>query len=566
MPIYVYIGDERRQVRWRDAEIEDVFAATGDHCTITLDYDNADSAHGLNYLPRVGELLTIEYVDSRDADIRLVHERDPDTNLPTGRRVQEIPAGKREFSPMRGGVGDFGGIPLFRGVITEYDFHYKTGGSEILLEAEDLTYRLDSKMVAGVFTQRTVEDMVAEIIEQHGPRDPETSGLTIDVEFTPGSATSVLPRVFQWKKLSQALQEIAEERRYVWWMDFTGKLNFLQQDDRRNVAPIREVRPDYRPPNLANPSALDIADQERRLHESRLIRDFRFNISIAELKNAIYIKEFWFESPNTLHGPGPTDAVIRELDETEFTEDIGGRANPSLSVASGDVIAELDSFVVYVQEGGFGDFQVYNAAHHPGNDVTLSPGFAYVRAGTGNFVLVRRDDANPRFPDGTLAYWNYRALRQESLPELVIDQVSIEEFRKRETGEARGDGQYQFMFSFGSLEFVGDSPIQTLHEYLETYISQYAWPEVTGSFEIVYSEEYDREGNPVPIDSDGFGWQAGQTFDLLNEDWGLVSQPEFMQRNRIVPVRCIVQQVVITMLNPWTIKYKIEFTSRFRNT
>ena len=517
MAVITKIGDRLVNADWEQTSIQDVFTSVGDFCDISLVYDGPNAEYGKNFLPLTGELLTVEYWDG-------IHGT--------------------EVAPE----------VLFRGPITERELSYAPGGSTVSAQAEDLTFRLNSKMVAGVFTQRTVEEMVAELVNQHGPRD-EDGNLTIKLRFSGGvetrdgetpaetaervpavQRTSILPRVVQWKEFGEVLQEIAEQRRYNWWVDFEGFLNFIPRTDPRNRAPIAEVRP-----------VTDIR-----------IRGFKYTVSIAELKNAIYIKEFWFESPNNIHGPGPEDAT--GADEENFTEPIGGRANPGLNVGNNNVIADLLNFSVYVREGGESQFRLYPAVYDPGPGSPRAPGYVYVIGGSGNFTIVRNDADNPTFPAGTVAYWNYRALQRHTIPELVIDTESIEEFRRRETGELAGNGEYQFMLSFGALEFGGDNPFTVLHNYVTTYLNQYAWPVVEGSFEVVYSL-----GDNLGAGNDGFGWRAGQAFDVFNEDLGLFSQPVFYRTGNKVPAQVLVSSVTSTFYNPTTINYKIDFTSQFSN-
>lgn len=509
MPFVGKVGDRLAPVIWSELSIKDVYTSIGDFCEVPLIYDGPNAEHGKHILPLVGELLSIEYWDGTPADVaagRPYHGTEMDPEI------------------------------LFRGPITTIELAYAPGGSRVSLQAEDLTFRLNSKMVAGVFVQRTVEEMVEAMVELHGPRDEE-GNLTIETEFTSGPGRSILPRVVQWKEFGEILQEIAEERRYNWWVTFDGKLIVVPTTDPRNRAPIAEVRP--------------VTDTR--------IRGLRYTISIAELKNAIYIKEFWFESPNEIHGPGLETAS--GADEELHIEPLGGRANPHLFVASGNVISDLSTFSVYVREGGETEFRLYPALYDAGPGTDHAPGYVYVTGGTGNFIIVRNNPDEPIFPADTVAYWRYKPLQKHTIPELVIDTESIAEFRRRETGSFAGNGEYQWMLSFGSLEFGGDNPFTVLHDYLRAYLNQYAWPIIEGSFTVVYSKDDGRA-----LDDDGFGWQAGQAFDIFNDDLGLFSQPIFYKTGNHVPASVIVSSVTLTPpADPNTIAYEIEFTSQFSN-
>ena len=497
MPFDILLGSTSRHVDWTSAEIEDVFAPTGDFCTVPMNYVGPLAPEGQNYFPDEGELLTISYTDSR------------------------------YLTP----------IVLFRGPITKIDFIYGgIGGSDMQLEAQDMTYRLDSKLVAGVFVQRTVEGMVEALIEAHGPRD-ENGVLTIYPVFQSDSSLnrSILPKVFSWKRLSEVLQEIAEERRYVWWLDFDGGLHMIPQDTPTNLAPISNIRP---------------------LTDDR-IGNFKFSVDIDDLKNVIYVQEFRFDSPISVFEPG--DETSDDLTIGTNTRDIGNTTDPTITTNYG--VASIDNLDVFVKEPTQTAYVRYPSVSNPGAGSPRSPGLAYVNASgdSGKILLIRNDPADRKFPADTLAYWTYKATQRNSIPEVTFDQDSIEEFRAREEGSiAGGNGEYQYSISFGSLEFAGDNPVQILHDYINTYLEQYSWPIIEGSFDVYYSY---RDGETT-LD-DGFGWRAGQRINVFAEEWKLYSRPEFYKTGTKVAAQCLVRGVRTQLVNPTTILYTVQFTSKF---
>lgn len=465
---------------WMDINIDDVFAPTGDVLTVKKFY-----RVGRDVLPYPAELITVLYSDDQGHS----------TNF-------------------------------FSGPLVEMSFEHNLADNFLTLEAKDLTFRLDSKLVAGIFTQLTVEEMVKAILDTHAPNFTYTE---LQAAIDAGDTSAIIPKTFDWQKVSEALQAIAEERRYVWWVTFDGEVKFKKAELLANPAPITFIQPS---------TNLDIGG-------------FRFTTSINELKNVIYIREFFFKSQNEVFEPGDN-----AVPTSNFT-DISGQ--PSMQVHQMQYQPyDLSSITVEVNEAS-GGWVVYNvvddhASRTPGSGTLLAE-TAYVDKLNRTVKLARSTTPDDAFPANTLLRIRYTPLLEPAIPELIIDTSSVLHFSELESNAPANNGEHQFMMSFGSLEFSGQNPITNLMDYARSIMEKYNWPIVTGSFTAFWDGE---NGTGVFGDE---GWKAGQVFQLFEPNWYLMDWSAFYQTGLQTAVTCYVQNVRTTFVNNNVIKWEISFSS-----
>uniref|UniRef100_A0A6H1ZTB8 Tail protein n=1 Tax=viral metagenome TaxID=1070528 RepID=A0A6H1ZTB8_9ZZZZ len=459
------------------ANILDVFAPTGDTCTVQFTHNDTVSEY--SRLPQVGEELRIAFADDQG------HSNN-----------------------------------LFAGIISEVGFTHKHPHNILEVSCEDFTRRMDSKLVSGIYVESTVEEMVQAILLSYAPNFDRTTYIA-----SPG-LTSILPKSFDWKTVSECLQEIAEEKGYVWWVDYSGAVHFIPTTSLTNQAPISYLEP------KAN---LDVGG-------------FRFTTSISELKNTILVKEFFYRSPNFLYQPGdnafPGSGLLA----------VPAERHPLLQLQYEPYADDFGSMTVEIKEGA-GDWTSYTVRETitqrvPGSG-DLVAGSAYVDVRAKNILLVRA--AGGDFPANTIARIYYRPILQASLPEIVSDLYSIQEFGKREEyGTVAGDGEYQHMISFGSLEFGGEQPVLTLIDYINSILEKDAWPRIEGTF----TTFWDGSRN-----SGSYGWRAGQIFRLFQPEWNLWDWQLKYLLDSEKPVKCYVKSVRTAIINEQVLKYDITFTS-----
>lgn len=459
-------------------DILDVFAPTGDICTIDYIFQVGETI-----LPMVSQLLEINFTDSQGVDKK-----------------------------------------LFVGPIEIVDFAQSPGGHRLSITATDLTKWMDSKLVAGIFTESTVTVMVAAILAQYAPSFNRTT--YIDATDT----TSILPHTFDWNKVSECLQQIAEERGYVWWVDFAGAVHFVPKGLIYSSAPIINIVPST----------------------NTVIGDFKFSVRVDELKNTIFVKEFFFRSPNLSFEPGE-DAFIASIGR-----DISGETQPLIHLREEPY--DLSELVVEVSENG-GAWETYtirdiHTEATVGDDTTFLAGSAYVDAQGRKITIFHKDGIDTAFPTTSLVRTQYRPLQKPTIPEISVDVFSILKFADLETGSITNDGEHQFMVSFGSLEFGGTNPIITLLDYITSILSDYAWPIVEGSFTTFY------DGNR----NIGFHeWAAGQAFLLKEEAWNLFDWKEWVLNGVKSPLVCYIRSVKTTVINPEVLKFDITFSNVLRS-
>ena len=458
--------------------IQDVFAPTGDLCD--LDYTFIP---GQTILPEVSQLLQIVFAD------------DQGTNE-----------------------------TVFLGPITEVEVQsVSPGGYRASISAVDLTVWMDSKLVAGIFTQSTVTTMVAAILAAHAPNFDRTT--YIDAADT----TNILPKSFDWKKVSECLQEIAEEKGYVWWVDFAGAVHFVPKAGSTTVAPLAAIVPTT----------------------NTVVGDFRFTVSRDEPKNTIFVKDFFFRSPNLSFEPGEDGFVGGNGITLQAT------AQPPIEL--GFEPYDLTEMVFEVNNGGAG-WNTYTVRREfvegtVGDATTRLAGSVYIDAKGRKGRVYHSSGVDTAFAASSLWRAQYRPLLEPGIPEISLNVHSIQEMAKRETGSVTNDGEYQYMMSFGSLEFGGTDPIQTLVDYIGALINDYAWPLITGSFTVYYDG-----ARNVGV----YGWKAGQWFTLLDTQLNLFDWSQYYLTGVKQPATCYIHSVRTTVINPQALKYDITFSSRLR--
>lgn len=502
-------GTDRTYYHWYEMNILDVYAPSGDVLTMPFTFSPGVG----DSLPMVGQLVRIKFTDSRGVD--------------------EV---------------------LFAGPITEIDFTQLPGSHDVMISAEDLTKRMDSKLVSGVFTENTVEEMVAAILDKHAPSFKHTE-LTTFIEDPSYNPTSILPKIFDWKRVSEVLQEIAEEKYYNWYVDFNGEVIFRKAFDFGNTAPLAQIQPSV---------VRDDDDDGTFIADAG---DFRFTTSINQLINTIFIKEFFFWSPDLIFEP--TNDEGNQYPTTGFQE-ISGLVQPQIQMLyrptnSATVLVEIrqgessiqdDPLTPDVVEGVWKTYPVVGDDNITAGRSVGTAGTVYVNGEGLKMVAYNEVGADTPFLDPSHIRFSYRPIIQPTFPEISLNVHSIQQFAELENDIVQGDGEYQLMIGFGDLEFGGDDPRDTLLDYVNSKLEDYAWPLITGTFTVYYDGEHN-------IGS--FGWKAGQRFEVLEPEWNLFDYERYWlsgQTDRGQPLTCWITSVNTTAINPETLRYDISFSSR----
>ena len=410
---------------------------------------------------------------------------------------------------------------LFGGVVETVDVKLiGRNVTDISVDARDYTKWMDQKLVSGVFTESNGGAMVNSILS------------TFTTGFSNAGVTytgDILPKVFNFVPVSEAIQEIADTCQCSWYVNADRVVHFLSFADADNAAPM----------SLYN------VDTEMDVGNLQLTR------TTENIQNGLIIKDFFLRSTNIFYEPGnhafPVDDTGIDID----TQAAGKR------VVLTYLPYDLDEFTFEVNETPGADTWVSKTPQWDSTANTigvddLNDNFVYVNPGhrsSNAFVRWGFDVAA-----GSDVRVSYRPLITGPFPEIAREPHSITEFARRESAGGRtSDGIYERLISFNDLEFTGTDPIQALIDFGSVLLSFHAWPHLEGTFETT-SDKY-------------HGWRAGQTFQMVSNAFDIYDLGQYVRSGRTVkqPVTLWVKAVRIKPLAHDLLHYKITFTNRYRS-
>lgn len=447
------------------------------------------------------------------------------------RTAEKIPLTEQEM------VVTFDGTTIFGGVVEEVEYElYAEGTVLVTVTARDYTKWLNQKLVSGVFVDLVAEDMVKSIVNTFAP-SISTTGVN--------DTTSILPKVFNFISVGEALQEIADIVGAIWYVDFNRVLHFVQADNPTNISPL---------------AVYDVDDEMN-------VGNLRFSKSTEDIQNSLVVKDFVFRGPNIFYEPGGDGFPV---DDTgiDVTEEIKTRKRIDLQFTPYD----LEDFVFEINETPGSDTWVTKAAQWdivtatPGDDPSnLNTNFVYVNAGRGiagqsfvrwSFDLSTGDDIRI----------SYRPLLANIFPELTREVFSIDEFARRESegrslaaGQSAPDGIYERLIYFRDLEFAGTDPLQDMITFGTSILDLHAWPVVEGTFET--------RSNLID------GWRAGQRMFITSEEFDIFDLQKFVQQGGNIlspppaksPLPIWVKAVRIQPISYNELRYRITFTTQYKS-
>jgi hypothetical protein len=399
------------------------------------------------------------------ADFEYIYDiTDPSTNVK--------PQTEEEVQVTFDGSRIFGGIveSISREQISPYTFRLR-------ISCVDYTKWLDRQYVSDFFTDGLAGDMVKSVINNY------TTGFTTN---NVNGVTSILPKVFNLVTVSEAIQQIADVAKAMWWVDFDRDIHFLAEDDDSLVAPIQYIN----------------FDTEKN------IGGLQLSTSTEGIHNTLILKELFARAENYVYEPGIDNNASwpAEVDwPASWTGDDGTTRFDLLFPPY-----DLDTMTVEVNSGGSWSSKVVQW-----DWVAAVPGVSGGGMSTEVYVSPKQEKPYIRFKDaianGDLVRVKYRPIRTQSLQQLYRDIYSVAEMSRRESAGGRSsDGVYEKIISLNDLEFgqSGSSDLRdAIAEYTQTILDREAWPRVNGQF-ITYSTDYS-------------GWAAGQVFKVYSDRWDI---------------------------------------------
>lgn len=418
---------------------------------------------------------------------------------------------------------------IFSGVLENVDISWVNPDTlRIDCSVSDYTRWLDREMVSGFFTDANGGTMVQTIISQSAP-DINTTNVDTGIP--------IFPKAFDWVPPSTAIQQIAEDTGYVWWIDPVAitsggtrrpQLFFKPRFDR--PAPRILMRPD---------TDLDFGNLT-------ITRD------TSRIANRVIIKDFFFRSPSIFQEAG--DDVAQDITFDGNTKVRLLRGVPysidDVTVTRTDTTPDIPYTVVSEREAT-------SAGYREG----FTPAAGVVPPNT---VALNFDPPSIRFPPGNVPVngntfqISYRTLTKTSMPEIIADAYSIEYFRRIE-GMGAVRGIYDEVLSLSNIEITGSTSADITQNVLtlaNRILKRYAWPRISGKFE-VYSDQIR-----------GAVWLPGQWFDIFSDKWKLWDQEHFWKvelfnpgRGPKVALRVWITSVTYEIVTPDVMRYTIEFSS-----
>ena len=404
---------------------------------------------------------------------------------------------------------------LFGGIIEQMSAKV-VGPSQISVDisARDYVKWLNQKLVSGVFTDTAADDMVKSILASFS-----TGFTTTNVEVV----ADILPKVFNFVSVSEAIQEIADTVGASWYVDVDRDVHFFKADNVTNIAPL---------------AAFNV-DTEKKAGS------FQYSKDTTGIQNALVVKDFHFRSPNLIYIP-PNAA------ENGFGSDISFDTNEiaKRSTDIPEIPYDTDDFTFSVKPSGgaysnrivlWDQIASQNGANDTDpNAVYVDVKNLKVRWGSGAGIIASDS-----------IRISYRPLFANLFPQLAREVYSIEEFSRREGQGGRiSDGIYERLINFTDLEFTGTDPIEAFLQFGNTILKNHAWPVISGKFSCL-SIDYP-------------GWTAGQTFTVFSEIFDIYDLQQWVQDGRLAekqPIKVWVQSVGITAISTEVLKYDISFSS-----
>lgn len=420
---------------------------------------------------------------------------------------------------------------FFGGVIDEIEaIPQDPGFAEVHISATDYTKWLDHTLVSGFYNYFTVGGMVNAILSgdaTHPACAPGFGTAWVDAD----SNWAIFPKSFNWVKVSDALQEIAEESRGIWWVDFNKVVSFRHDKD---------------PVLLKAPLEYIDGTTETR------VGGLRWTASTHDLANSFMVKDFFIKG-DLYYQPGKTAANWATSYYTIPTTEAGKKYILALDFRPADktgMVVETDT--------GAGWYSGYVIDYDSPTSGTPPTEANHVYLNPDNKTLRFADD----LPINTKVHTKYYPLYGITFPVPHIDPLSINVFKSRESPSWGGSppsnaGEYQQLISYSSLEFGGTNPLESLASYISSQKEKYAWPKIEGQFELFWDSEIDAD-NPQR-------WRAGQAFDIIWEGFGMYDLKDYFTRLWLgddltkQAVSMWVKSVDIEVVNPYTLKYTITF-------
>ena len=187
---------------------------------------------------------------------------------------------------------------------------------KVEIHARDYVKWLDRKLVSGVYTDANADDMIKHILDDSASDFGQT-----DIE----AVAPILPKIFNFVPVSEALQEIADTVNAVWYIDQDRSVHFTKKDKVGNRAPL---------------SWYDV-DTEANAG------NLRFSVSTESLQNSLIVKDFYVRSPDMKYMPP-------NATKDGFGADLSPTANEvsMKRILLTDVPYDLDSFTFSVKPSG----------------------------------------------------------------------------------------------------------------------------------------------------------------------------------------------------------------------
>ena len=411
---------------------------------------------------------------------------------------------------------------IFGGVVTAVNLSWANPhGVEIHFECQDYMRWLDRKLVTGVFVNDNAGDMIKAILDTTSP--------DIGQSFIE-TGLPIFPKVFDFIRPSEAINQIAEDTGYLWWIDEDKNLHFTST--LANVAPIPALVPETN----AN------------------VGDLRISIDSSRLANRIIIREFVFRSPGSFYENGGTsaNAVDYTYDTDHFTP-MGTKDRIYLALepfSAEDVTVIRTSDIPDTSLAVLPD-TVSNPDAQPGGSGTSPADTVYVNS-RAKYIRWPQD----QLPSNNDTYSvSYKPRIKNSVAEITPDILSILTQANRENST---DGIYDEIVSLQDIEITGPTNTDVLHAVQllgNRILNTRAWPIVSGSFS-VYSDKVD-------------GWEIGQTFTIMSETFGVYDYEHAAHTGDVttgaegdhVPLRVWITRITTRPVNEDVLNYEIEFSN-----
>lgn len=507
----------------------------------------------------------------------VIHYSGPGTAVP--KREQEI---RVTFYPRNpdGTVGD--ADVLFGGVVEQVNAEViNQSQMYVNIDARDYMKWLDRKLVSGVYVEDTPGAMVRHILLDFGDMqdvyDPSSSRFYdagIDVAFG-----SILPKAFSYRRLSEAIQEVADATDAIWWIDHTKGLHFIRTEDVQNQAPLpkQTVAILTRVGASITPSSpvavldldapyMDYDDEAEALlsrESSFAISNFAMEDSSVGLQNSLVVKDMFYRGVESLYVPTNSAGDGWGQAQTFDSSHIASARFPLPEIPYD--LTEDDFSVEFDRGNGYYPLIVEPDPVNRLSNRTLQPerGTVFVgfggRAG-GPYIRWRPGairDGGEGVDTSTAYRIKLRPFYAALFSQTSRNTSSISYFAE-ESGGAH-DGVFESLIDFGDLEFTGEDPIQAFEEFAANLLARGSWPVYNGSFNC--------------LSSDITGWRARQrfyltskTFDLHNlQHWDALGRPDYdpnrpyHETRPVIPG--IIKSITITVHSPDLLYYDIDWSS-----